>query len=318
MQVARTVALVLPEDVIALDFAVPLQMFGPWPDVVADRAGVQSGYELLVVSSAPDLPSLLGFHGPVQPLSVAQTADMVVVPGVADPSVEADPELISMLQEASKRGAAIASICTGAFVLAAAGLLSGRRVTTHWAWAPDLRREYPDVHVQEQHLFLGDGGVYTSGGVLSGMDLCLHLIGRDFGREVANSVARFVVSPPHRAGGQQPYIDRPLGARDGQLVPAFDYLERNLDGAITLEAAAMASHMSARTLTRRFKVATGMTLFDWVAKRRVQEARRLLEATELSVLQISHQVGFGSAESMRLRFIEDVGCNPSQYRQTFG
>lgn len=313
----RTVSLVVPRGVILLDLAVPMQMFGSWPRAVEDKAGVRGQYELTLVSSLPDRPSPWGPGVTLSPLSAAAPADMIVVPGVEDPLSPADEEVSDLLVAAASEGSRIVSICTGAFALAAAGLLAHRRATTHWAWADDLRRKYPDVIVEEQHLFTDNGQVCTSGGVLAGMDLCLHLIRRDHGSEVANAVARFVVSPPYRSGGQLLYADRALIDTGGGLDAAFDFLERNLSGTITIEAVARAAHMSPRTLTRRFRATAGTTVTHWIALRRVKEARRLLETTEMSVAAISQRSGFGSEESMRLRFAGEVGCTPSEYRRTF-
>lgn len=313
----RRVSLLVPTDAILLDLAVPMQMFGPWPRGVADRAGVQAPYELTLVSSSPATPPPCGSTAAISPLSQAAGADMIIVPGVEDPLMAADAEVSSMLVAAASRGTRIVSVCTGAFALAAAGLLAHRRVTTHWAWAEDLRKRYPDVLVEEQHLFIDEGQICTSGGVLAGMDLCLHLIKRDHGARVANTVARFVVSPPHRAGGQQPYADLALNNAGDGLEAAFEFLEQNLLEHITIDAVAHAAHMSTRTLTRRFRSAAGMTVTRWVALRRVKEARGLLETTAMPVSKIAQRSGFGSEESMRLHFAAEVGCTPSEYRKTF-
>lgn len=313
----RRVALVVPEDAILLDLAVPMQLFGAWPDAIADRAGVRSGYELIMVGASDTVGRPFGHGARIEHLARALEADMVVVPGVADPSRPAGAELVRTLVSASAGGAMIAAICTGAFALAEAGLLAGRRITTHWAWAPDLRRRYPDVIVEEQHLYLIDGTVATSGGVMAGMDLCLQLIKQDHGREIANAVARFVVSPPNRTDGQALFIDPAPVAHDPQLAPVLRFIDDNLCRPLSLESVAVASHLSTRTLTRRFRAVTGSTVNAWIAMRRVTEARRLLESTDLSVLAVAHRVGFGSAESMRLHFMTHVGCSPAQYRRTF-
>lgn len=314
----RRVALVVPAHAILLDLAVPMQLFGAWPDAVAERAGVRSGYDLRLVGASDAVGKPFALDAQIEPLAAALEADVVIVPGVADPSRPAGAELLQTLASALGGGAMIVAICTGAFALAEAGLLAGRRVTTHWAWAPDLRRQYPDVIVEEQHLYLIDDKIATSGGVMSGMDLCLHLIRQDHGREVANAVARFVVSPPNRGDGQTPFIDRPpTMTNDPQLAQATRFIEDNLHQPVSLENVALAAHMSTRTLTRRFKAATGATVITWIAQRRVAEARRLLESTEMSVLAVAHRAGFGSAESMRLHFVTYVGCSPAQYRRTF-
>jgi transcriptional regulator GlxA family with amidase domain len=246
-------------------------------------------------------------------------ADTILIPGWSDPDHEPSRVLVEALQSAYERGTRIASICVGAFVLGAAGLLDGRRCTTHWAFADDLARRFPLAHVDPNVLYIDEGQILTSAGTAAGMDLCLHLVRKDHGAEVANGVARRVVMPPHRDGGQAQYIDQPLPADpdDEALRGTCSWALENLDEALDVAVMAKRAAMSPRTFARRFKAATGTTPGEWVLQQRLALAQRLLETTDLGVDRVAHQSGFGSATTLRHHFQHRFHTSPHAYRQTF-
>ncbi len=212
----------------------------------------------------------------------------------------------------------MASICTGTFVLAAAGLLAGRRATTHWKSCDELRSLYPEIRVDPDVLYTDDGGVLTSAGVAAGIDLCLHMIRGDHGAEVANTVARRTVVPPHREGGQAQYVEQPVpGPGADSTAAARAYALGHLGEPLTLEDLAREASMSVRTLSRRFLRETGATPIRWLAEQRLQYARRLLERTDEPVDRIAARAGFGTGTAMRLHFREALGVSPRAYRNTF-
>lgn len=244
-------------------------------------------------------------------------ADTIVVPGSDPPPTRIAPCVAEALQQAAERGCRIASICSGAFVLAAAGLLDGMRATTHWLGAAELARHYPGVEVDPNVLFVDNGQILTSAGASAGLDLCLHMIRADYGAAVAADTARLAVAPLVREGGQAQYIayDSPATAESLQALQLW--LEKNLHQALTLDAIARAGAMSIRTLTRRFHKQTGMSPLRWVQTARVRRAQRLLETTALSVEQVATEAGFGSVTALRERFARVVGTTPQRYRHAF-
>lgn len=257
-------------------------------------------------------------HGP----RILEEADTVVVPASEEDYTPQGQERLSPpLAEALARirpGTRIASICTGSFVLAAAGLLRGRRATTHWKSAARFRELYPEVDLDPDVLYTDDRGVLTSAGVASGVDLCLHMIRQDFGTAAANAIARRTVVPPHREGGQAQYIQHPVPEEPGNSTSRVRVwaLER-LDRPLTLNELAARESMSVRTFTRRFRQEVGMTPMQWLTQQRIDYARRLLEETTLTVDRISARAGFGTAASLRQHFQAVLGVSPSAYRYTF-
>ncbi|MGX1881609.1 GlxA family transcriptional regulator [Streptomyces sp. NPDC055287] len=249
-------------------------------------------------------------------------ADTVMVPASdEDYTPRAAPHLPPGLAKALSRirpGARIASICTGSFVLAAAGLLDGRRATTHWRSAADLQRLHPDVRVDPDVLYTDEDGVLTAAGVASGIDLCLHMIRSDHGSAVANEVARGTVVPPHRDGGQAQYIARPVTApRRSSTGPARAWALRHLDRPVSLRELADRAAMSTRTFSRRFCEEAGQTPLQWLTGQRVDRARQLLEETDLPVDRVAAAAGFGTAVSLRQHLHAALGVSPSAYRATF-
>jgi AraC family transcriptional activator FtrA len=305
----RVVALVVNE-VVAFDLAIPAQVFGREPEryawaVCAPEPGAvpsETGFDILVP------------HG----LQALADADTVIVPGIGDRAGSLPGAALDALRAAAERGARVASICTGAFVLAAAGLLDGRRAATHWRYAQELARRFPRVTVDADVLYVDEGDVLTSAGVAAGIDLCLHIVRRDHGAEFANGVARRMVVAAHRDGGQAQYVERPLPAeREGGLAPTRAWMEERLADPLTIEAMARHAGYSARSFARRFRAETGTTPLQWLIGRRVAEAQRLLEGTDLGVEEVADRCGFGGAVALRQHFGRVVGTSPTAYRRTF-
>lgn len=247
-------------------------------------------------------------------------ADTIIVPGWKDFDRPVPEEFLRALRAAHARGARLLSFCSGAFVLAAAGLLDGRRATTHWMHADELGRRFPEVQWDPSVLYIDDGsGIYTAAGTAAGIDLCLHLVRQDHGTEIANVVARRMVVPPHRDGGQAQYVEAPLPTvpSDVCMSDVLEWAVANLDTDLTVEVLARQAHVSPRTFARRFKASVGETPLQWVLHQRVLAARRLLESTDLGVDAIASRVGFGSAASLRVHFGRVVGTSPAAYRSAF-
>ena len=245
------------------------------------------------------------------------TADTVIVPAAGEVAGQHAP-LIEALRQAYANGARIASICTGAFLLAEAGLLDGRRATTHWAHAAELAERYPDIDVDPNVLYVQDGRIFTSAGTAAGIDLCLHMLRLDLGTDAANAVARRMVVPPHRDGGQAQYVDAPLPSCDNDaLAPLLDWAIERLDQQITLRDLARQSNVSVRTLVRRFSSATGTTPLQWLLIQRVRRAQHLLESSDQPVERIASLAGFGTAANLRQHFTRVIGVPPMHYRRTF-
>lgn len=313
------VAMVVLGGTFVLDLAVAVQAFGRRPSVFAKiRDEPEAPYETGVCGLAPT-PTMLGFSiGDLKPVEWIKGADTVVVPGLEAPWAPQDPAVLEAIAEAAADGARLVSLCAGAFVLGQAGVLEGRRVTTHWALAEEFRAEFPGVHLVEHAMYVDDGQVLSSGGMLASADLCLYLLGRDQGQAYANDVSRVLISPPHRTGGQAQYA-RPIARpRSGALAPVLAWLDDHLAEPLTLGDVAAHAHMSERTLARRFRAETGESLAGWIARRRIERARALLEDSEATVSEVAHAVGFGSTEAMRRHFAALTGTTPRAYRDTFG
>ncbi|MEH0936159.1 helix-turn-helix domain-containing protein [Micromonospora psammae] len=245
-------------------------------------------------------------------------ADTVIVPAVEDIDAELPPDLLDAVRAAHQAGARLVSLCTGAFVLAAAGVLDGLRATTHWAHTEALADRYPRVRVDADVLYVDNGTVLASAGKAAAIDLCLHLIRRDHGSTVANAVARRLVVPPHRAGGQAQYVTTPVPARDDHpLADLFPWVMERLDRPLTVEDLARQANMSSRNLARHFRSATGTTPLQWLSTQRIRRAQELLEKTDDSVDVIAEAAGMGTATTLRRHFNRTVGVPPDAYRRTF-
>ena len=317
MDVHRVAVLLLPP-VVGFDAAIAPTLFsnatdadgGPLYDVVTcalTRGPVTATTGFDVVPAA----------GP----EVLATADTVVIPGTRYAPARFDGVLAPEAQAAFaliRPGARLVSICTGAFALAAAGLLDGRPATTHWKFADAMRRLYPQVQVDENVLFVDDGDVLTSAGLAAGIDLCLHIIRSDHGAQVANAVARYCVVPPWREGGQAQFIDRQVPEPDHYSTAATrEWAVRHLDEELTVQRLARHAKMSPRTFNRRFREETGQSPGTWVRRRRIDRARELLESRDLPVDEIARLSGLGSGGNLRHHLRRGMGMSPSSYRKVY-
>lgn len=309
----HTVAVLALDGVLAFDLATPVELFGR-----VRSADGEVVYEVVVCALTEVVDA-----GPLQiraphSLEALAAADTVVVPGVADPSAPVAEEVLSALRDAAARGARVVSICVGAFTLAAAGLLEGRRATTHWAAAASLARRYPGIEVDPDVLYVDEGRVLTSAGAAAGLDLCLHLVRLDHGAAVAAQAARAAVMPLERSGGQAQFIvHTPPDADGASLQPLLVWMAQHADEDLTLDAIAARAMMSTRTLIRHFRQQTGTTPLQWLHSTRLRSAQRLLETTDHTVEHIAATVGFGTTTTMRERFRRVLGTTPQAYRKAF-
>ncbi|ADB35345.1 transcriptional regulator, AraC family [Kribbella flavida DSM 17836] len=310
----HTVAVLALDGVIGLELTGACQIFA----TATDPASGQRLYDVRVCGD-PGGTSVLAFDRPVlraeapYGLAAALTADTLVVPAAGEPS----PEVVELVRAAHRRGVRIASICTGAFTLAAAGVLDGRRATTHWDHTTELARRHPAVEVVTDTLYLDEGDLLTSAGVTAGLDLCLHLVRRDHGSAVATAVARRLVMAPHRDGGQAQYVPTPVVEGNDSLEPLQHWMTVHLAEPLTLTSIAAQASMSTRTLSRRFRARTGTTPLQWLTTQRLHRARELLETTDLGIDQIASASGFGSALVLRQHFARSLSTTPSRYRRAF-
>ena len=251
-------------------------------------------------------------------LAGLRNADTIIVPGITDLDIAIPDAIIRGLRHAHQRGARIASVCSGAFILAATGLLCGLKATTHWLAAEELSQRYSNIEVDANVLYVDNGQILTSAGAAAGLDLVLHMIRTDFGAAVAARTARLAVMPLERAGGQAQFIEpRPPVSSHGSLQPLLVWIENNLCSDLRVATLAEKGAMSIRSLHRRFAEQTGVTPARWVLHARIRRAQQLLETTSLSVEQVSHESGFGSSATFRERFHDSVGTSPLAYRRTF-
>ncbi|MFH8493844.1 helix-turn-helix domain-containing protein [Streptomyces coeruleorubidus] len=307
-----TVALAVTDGMLHFELALAYEVFGsapvgvdvPWYDLrVCGVDAVRVGRFRLEAD---------------QGLDGLRDADTVIVPGWADTDVEPPVELVGAVRAAHEAGARVASLCTGAFVLAAAGLLDGRRATTHWAHTGALADRYQRVEVDPDVLYVDNGSVLTSAGKAAAMDLCLHLVRLDHGSSVANAVARRLVVPPHRAGGQAQFVAAPVPSRDDHpLAALLPWAIERLDQPLTVEDLARRAGMSSRHLGRHFRAVTGTTPLQWLLTQRIRRAQELLETTDDTVDAIATATGMGTATTLRRHFNRTVGVPPDTYRRTF-
>jgi transcriptional regulator GlxA family with amidase domain len=311
----RVVALCL-DGLVAFDLAAPAQAF----TLAVDPDGTAL-YEFSTCSSGGGaVETTTGFSVGVEgDLTALEAAETVIVPAYRDVFARPPAEPIAALQAAARGGARVLSVCTGAFALAHAGLLDGRRATTHWAFAPGLAEHFPQVEVDPLALYVDEGEVMTSAGLSAGIDLCLHVIREDCGAAAGERAARHMVAAPHREGGQAQFIERPtvVSAGGGSLEATRRWAAERLHEP--LEVAAMARHagVSPRTFARRFREETGTTPLQWLLCRRVDEARRLLEETDLPIDAVAWRAGFGTAASLREHFRRTTATTPTAYRSSF-
>ncbi|MFD0203897.1 MULTISPECIES: GlxA family transcriptional regulator [Saccharothrix] len=311
----RTVAAVVMDGVAPFEFGVVCEVFG------VDRTddGVPP-IDFRVCAERPGKPlrtsigvSLIPEHG----LDALVDADLVAVAAVTTRQGY-PPQLLEAVREAHRRGSTLLSVCTGAFVLGAAGLLEGRRCTTHWHHAAALAERFPDAKVDPDVLFVDDGDIVTSAGTAAGIDACLHVVRREFGAAVTATIARRMVVAPQREGGQRQFVALPTPPNQADsLQPLLAWLQDRLDAEHTVTSLAERANMSERTFARRFAAETGTTPHRWLTTQRVLRARQLLEETQLTVEDVAHRSGFGTAALLRHHFTAVVGVPPKDYRRSF-
>ncbi|WP_280385166.1 GlxA family transcriptional regulator [Nocardia wallacei] len=311
----HTVAVLALDQVIPFDLSTPIEVF-----TRTRLADGRSGYRVRVCAERPEVDAGTFVLRAERALDGLAGADTVIVPGTAAPTTSLTPEVYTALREAAAAGARIASICSGAFPLAASGLLDGLRATTHWLAADRLAAEFPRVEVDPNVLYVDNGQILTSAGAAAGLDMCLHMVRRDYGSAVAADAARVSVMPLEREGGQAQFIahDRTSVPAGSELEPVLAWLGENLSRPLTLDDIARHAKVSTRTLIRRFREQTGTTPLHWLHRARIRRAQQLLETTRHSVEQIGAQVGFGSPTAFRDRFKRTTGVTPRAYRRTFG
>jgi transcriptional regulator GlxA family with amidase domain len=314
--VIRNVVALVGEPAAAFELGVVCQVFGL--DRSDDGLPV---YDFAVCATSPgQVRTTSGFairvdHG----LDRVAAADLVTVPAWPPLDRLAPEPLLRALRAAVERGAEVLSVCSGAFLVAAAGLLDGRRATTHWQFADRLARRYPAVRVDRDVLYIADGPVLTSAGAAAGIDACLHVVRREHGATTANALARRMVVPAHRSGGQAQFIEMPVPAVNTgyELADLIDWMQEHLDQPLTVEVLAARALMSPRTFARRFKAVTGTTPHRWLLDQRLQRAEALLESTDLPVDTVATRAGFGSADTLRHHFTARRGVGPTIHRHTF-
>ncbi|MCU0284534.1 MAG: helix-turn-helix domain-containing protein [Candidatus Nanopelagicales bacterium] len=313
MAALHRVAVLVDDDVSAFEFAIACEVFG------LDRSDAGLAFDFRVCSVRPGPLRATGFtmqteHG----LADAARADLIIVPPLGL-GYQPPPELVACLTGAVQRGARVMALCSGAFVLARTGLLAGRRATTHWRYTERFAAEFPDVDVVPDVLFVEDGPILTSAGTAAGIDLCLHLIREEFGARAANAVARRMVVPPQREGGQAQYVRHPVPEVAAEsLAPVLDWAQEHLAEDLSVAVLAKRALMSPRTFARRFREETGTTPHHWVLTQRVALADRLLEEGDLPIEGVAERCGFGSATMLRHHFRRLRGTSPNSYRRTFG
>lgn len=310
----RSVSTLVLDGLAMFEFGVICEVFG------IDRSGDGvPNFDFKVCGPAAGRPlrSSVGAQlTPEHDLSALAGADLVAVPAIA--GLDYPQDALDALRAASDAGSIILTVCSGAFVAGAAGLLDGRACTTHWMHADQLAQMYPTARVDRNVLFVDDGNLITSAGTAAGIDACLHLVRRELGSAVTNVIARRMVVPPQRDGGQRQYIDQPIPVRCSEgFAPQLDWIVSNLDRPHTVATLARRANMSARTFARRFVEETGTTPMQWVTDQRVLYARRLLEESDLDIDHIADRAGFGTATLLRHHFRRVIGVTPSDYRRCF-
>ncbi|HEY9390441.1 MAG TPA: helix-turn-helix domain-containing protein [Mycobacteriales bacterium] len=307
-----TVALAISDGMLHFELAVAYEVFGTAPPGLADQ-----WYEVSLSGSGAVSVGRFRLE-PDGGLDQLARADTVIIPACSDVDEDPPADLVDAVRAAYDAGARVASLCTGAFVLAAAGLLDGRRATTHWAHTGTLATRYPRVEVDPDVLYIDNGRVLTSAGKAAAMDLCLHLVRLDRGSMVANLVARRLVVPPHRSGGQAQFVTTPIPAQDDHpLADLLPWVITRLDQPLTVEKLARQANMSSRNLGRVFRSVTGTTPLQWLLVQRIRRAQELLEVTDDNVDTIASATGMGTATTLRRHFNRTVGVSPDTYRRTF-
>ncbi|MBI1919596.1 MAG: helix-turn-helix domain-containing protein [Geobacter sp.] len=312
----KSIAIIAFNNISPFQLSVPCMVFGEnRPDIDGPRFNL-----MICAAEDGELKTNAGFtiRTPYALQDMAR-ADMVIVPSWRDAGEAPPPELLTALNAAYLRGATIVGLCMGAFVLAAAGLLDNRPATTHWLLTDELARRYPQIAVRPDVLYVDDGDVITSAGVAAGIDCCLHILRRLHGAEAAGRVARRMVVPPHRQGGQAQYIEKPIrgSAAEDRFSQSLEWVQRHLGEPHSIDSLAERFMMSRRTFTRRFRQVTGTTVGAWLLNQRLALAQRMLENTAKPIDLIAQEAGFGSEVSLRLHFNKVLKTTPSRYRREF-
>jgi AraC family transcriptional regulator, transcriptional activator FtrA len=311
----RRVAALVYDGLCTFEFGIVVEIFGlPRPEFGADWYR----FEVCSLGRGP-LRAVGGVtFRSNNGLRRLRHADTIVIPGWRNADERPPTNLLKEIRAAHARGARLVSICSGVFVLAASGLLDGKHVTTHWRYAEKLKQRYPHVCVEPDVLYVDEGTILTSAGSAAGIDLCLHMVRCDYGAEIANMVARRLVVPPHRDGGQSQYIPTSLPSEaSGGLARLLQWAQTHLYESLTVEALARKAAMSPRTFARRFVAETGTTPHGWLIHQRVLMAQRRLESTNDSIDEIAHQVGLGTAATLRFHFRNHLKTTPTAYRKRF-
>lgn len=310
-----TVGLVLHPGISPFHFSVPFTVFdmalpeGRLFDVKITSPGARAQQAERAMTVQPD-----------GGLELLDTADIVVVPGWHNLSEAPEPELVEALTRAHARGAHVVGLCYGAYALAYAGLLDGKKAATHWMAEHDFSQRFPRAKLDTNALYVQDGNLITSAGTGAGLDCCLHIVREYHGAQAANKVARLMVIPPHREGGQAQFIEQPVAVstEDAQINRLLDYMREHLETPHTIDDLARRASMSRRTFTRHFQKATSMSVVEWLVNERLRRSRELLETTDLSVEEIAGMVGFQTATSLRQHFKQRHHVSPTSWRKTFG
>jgi AraC family transcriptional activator FtrA len=311
----RLVAVLVYDQLCSFEFGCAVEIFGlPRPEFG------ENWYRFMTCAADRGPMRAMGgitVHADTD-LSALPSAGTVIVPGWKGADVPPSPELVAALRSAYDAGARLVTICSGVFVLAAAGILTDERVTTHWRYAEKLQAKYPRLEVDPNVLYVDAGRILTSAGSAAGLDLCLHLVRRDYGARIANQVARRLVLAPHRNGGQAQFIERPIEARaDSRFSAVLAMLAERVHEPFTIASMARAAAMSPRTFVRRFRDATGRSPAEWLIEARVERARELLETTDLTIDEIAERCGFGGSATLRHHFRRKLSLSPLAYRARF-
>jgi AraC family transcriptional activator FtrA len=312
------VAAIVGSRVAPFELGVAHEVFGLDRSEYADP-----WYRFRVIGAfGPTIPVTDGDWAITTPYTLADLAEAqtIIVPVWPERTEPAPPEVLDALVAAHRRGARLVSVCSGAYLLAQTGLLDGRRATTHWFYASEFTAAYPAIDVDPDVLFVEAGdGIYTSAGTAAGIDLCLHIVRLDHGAEVANKVARRMVVPPQRMGGQAQFVDVPVPdvCADDPIARTLDWALSRLDQPLTVDDMAARALLSPRSFARRFRAATGTTPMQWLLRQRVLHAQRLLETSDLAIDLVAQRCGFGTATALRVHFRRLVGTTPMAYRRTF-
>lgn len=313
-QPAHHVAVLAYSGLCTFEFGIAVELFG------LPRPELKSWYSFEVCGLEPGPLKAIGgvTVSPHGGLTRLLKADTIIIPGWRNPEEIPPARLLRTLRKAHDQGARLVSICSGVFVLAATGLLNARRATTHWRYLEKLHLMYPEIALEPNVLYVDEGDLLTSAGSAAGIDLCLHLIRKDYGAVVTNTVARRLVVSPHREGGQAQFIDKPVGSEaEPWFAKLLDWVQRNLDRPLQVDELAAKAHMSKRTFARRFAAATGTSPLEWITGLRVNYAKELLETTALSVEEVAEKSGFGSAPVLRHHFRKRLELSPNVYRYRF-